>query len=198
MSIGKALEAKGEIGSPLIGGSFELIDTEGKTFSDKDLIGKFYLLYFGFTHCPDICPEELSKISEVVELVKKSLPDAPLVPVFITCDPERDSSSIIKSYLQGTQGIESYLILKLYTNLDFGNDFIGLTGPPEVVKEVAKKFRVYYRPTQTSDNGDYLVDHSIFYYLMGPDGKFLANFGRNITANECANSVLNVISPKRN
>ncbi len=97
----KGVEAKAEIGNPLVGGSFELIDCEGKPFSDKDLLGKYYLLYFGFTHCPDICPEELAKISEVIDLIKKQLPEAPIVPVFITCDPERDTPSVIKSYLQG-------------------------------------------------------------------------------------------------
>ncbi len=81
--------------------------------------------------------------------------------------------------------------MKFYFScLDFGNEFLGLTGAPEVIKEVAKKFRIYYRPTQTSGNGDYLVDHSIFYYLMGPDGKFVTNFGRNTTSQECAEAVL--------
>lgn len=74
--------------------------------------------------------------------------------------------------------------------LEFGSNFVGLTGSPDVVKEMAKKFRVYYRPTQTSDNGDYLVDHSIFFYLMGPDGKFVTNFGRSMTAKECTETVL--------
>jgi protein SCO1/2 len=99
------MESKGEVGKALIGGSFELIDTNGKTFTDQDLIGKYYLLYFGFTHCPDICPEELSKIAEVIELVKKTIPEAPIVPVFVSCDPERDSPPIIKSYLQGKRTI---------------------------------------------------------------------------------------------
>lgn len=95
------LEAAGQVGAPQIGGPFNLIDTKGREFSDKDLLGKYYLLYFGFTHCPDICPEELSKIAEAVEIVKKSVPTAPIVPVFITCDPERDTPSIIHSYLKG-------------------------------------------------------------------------------------------------
>lgn len=74
--------------------------------------------------------------------------------------------------------------------LDFGNDFIGLTGAPDVVKSVAKSYRIYYRPTPTSSNGDYLVDHSIFFYLIGPDGKFVCNFGRDSTAEGCTETVL--------
>lgn len=96
------LEVAGQVGSPQIGGPFTLIDANGRDFSDKDFLGKYYLLYFGFTHCPDICPEELSKIAEAVEIVKKSDPKASLLPVFITCDPERDTPEVIKSYLKGT------------------------------------------------------------------------------------------------
>lgn len=73
--------------------------------------------------------------------------------------------------------------------VDFG-DFIGLTGDSDVVKSVAKSFRIYYRPTATSSNGDYLVDHSIFFYLMGPDGKFRCNFGRESTAEMCAETII--------
>lgn len=80
--------------------------------------------------------------------------------------------------------------LLVFINLDFGNHFIGLTGDPEVVKSVAKSFRIYYRPTPTSSNGDYLVDHSIFFYLMGPDGKFVTNFGREVGGEECGRSIL--------
>lgn len=96
------MEKAGAVGTPLIGGPFNLIDTEGRPFSDKDLLGKYYLLYFGFTHCPDICPEELGKISEITRMIKeKKGQDANFVPVFITCDPERDTPEVIKSYLKG-------------------------------------------------------------------------------------------------
>ncbi len=95
-------EKAGAVGTPLIGGPYCFTDTEGHSFSDKDLLGKYYLLYFGFTHCPDICPEELGKISEIVDRVKQNKgEDVPFVPVFITCDPERDTPEVIKSYLKG-------------------------------------------------------------------------------------------------
>lgn len=86
-----------------------MIDCDGKPFSDKDLLGKYYLLYFGFTHCPDICPEELTKIAEIMQAVKSTVPDAPIVPVFVTCDPERVSPAVIKSYLKG-----KYFNLKIH------------------------------------------------------------------------------------
>ena len=109
------MEKAGAVGKPLIGGPFTLIDTDGRPFSDKDLLGKYYLLYFGFTHCPDICPEELSKIGEAVEYVKRSKGDGvkgELVPVFVTCDPERDTPTVIKNYLKGKLCI-SYVICYL-------------------------------------------------------------------------------------
>lgn len=97
------MEKAGAVGTPSIGGPFNLIDSDGQPFSDTNLLGKYYLLYFGFTHCPDICPEELGKINEIVERVKAlKKNDAPFVPVFVTCDPERDTPSVIKSYLKGT------------------------------------------------------------------------------------------------
>ena len=96
------LEKPGAVGTPMIGGPFNLIDSEGHPFSDKDLLGKYYLLYFGFTHCPDICPEELGKISEITKRIKRERGnDVNFVPVFVTCDPERDTSEVIKSYLKG-------------------------------------------------------------------------------------------------
>lgn len=92
----------GTVGTPLIGCPFNLIDTENRSYSNQDLLGKYYLLYFGFTHCPDICPEELTKIGEIVERVKGIKgDDVPFVPVFVSCDPERDSPQVIKSYLKG-------------------------------------------------------------------------------------------------
>ena len=105
------MEKSGAVGKPLIGGPFTLIDTDGRPFSDKDLLGKYYLLYFGFTHCPDICPEELSKIGEAVEYVKRSKGDGvkgELVPVFVTWS-WKGPPTVIKNYLKGKLCI-SYVI----------------------------------------------------------------------------------------
>lgn len=97
------VEAASAVGTPSIGGPFQLTDADGQPFSDANLAGKYYLLYFGFTHCPDICPQELDKIAQVVRIVRDQVPQTPLVPVFITCDPERDTPAAIKSYLKGTR-----------------------------------------------------------------------------------------------
>ena len=172
----------------MIGGPFNLIDSNGRPFSDKDLLGKYYLLYFGFTHCPDICPEELGKIAEITKRIKEEKGfDVNFVPVFVTCDPERDTPEVLKTYLKGISGDE--LKISFNFSIDFG-DFVSLTGSSEAIKSVAKNFRIYYRPTATSSNGDYLIDHSIFFYLMGPDGKFICNFGRESSAEACSKIIL--------
>ncbi|ORY00494.1 mitochondrial metallochaperone Sco1 [Basidiobolus meristosporus CBS 931.73] len=154
-------------GKPKLGGPFELVDQNGKTVTDKDFLGKYMLVYFGFTHCPDICPDELDKIGEVVDALEsdKSIKEE-IVPIFITCDPQRDSVDKIKEYVR-----------------DFHPKLIGMTGDFEQIKTVAKAYRVYFsKPPNVEEGEDYLVDHSIFFYLMGPDGKFIDCYGKESTA----------------
>ena len=106
-------------------------------------------VYFGFTHCPDICPEELDKMSAMIDLVHLS--HRSLLPIFVTCDPARDTPSVIKSYLG-----------------EFHPALIGLTGTWEQIKAVCKAYRVYFStPPNVKPGQDYLVDHSIYFYLMG-------------------------------
>ncbi|KAI8889280.1 SCO1-SenC-domain-containing protein [Backusella circina FSU 941] len=156
-------------GKPKLGGDYTLTraDTKGN-FGSDDLKGRFSLIYFGFTHCPDICPEELDKMAEVVDMTKndKDIGDNVLIPVFITCDPRRDTAEIVEEYVK-----------------DFHKDLIGLTGSQEEIKKVAKLFRVYVSsPPEISEGDDYLVDHSIFFYLMDPEGKFLDCYAQNAEA----------------
>ncbi|KAI7850686.1 SCO1/SenC-domain-containing protein [Circinella umbellata] len=168
----KAKETVKAYGKPKIGGPFNLINAEnGQRFdSTKELGGKFYMVYFGFTHCPDICPEELDKMAEVVDIAKEK--KEPLVPVFITCDPRRDSEEIVKEYVK-----------------DFHPDMIGLTGDQDEIRKVAKSFRVYVSsPPSVEEGEDYLVDHSIFFYLMDPDGKFVDCYAKDTTAEEVVSS----------
>lgn len=107
-------------------------------------------VYFGFTHCPDICPEELDKMAIMIDEVKEMKGDV-MRPIFITCDPARDTPAVVKAYLK-----------------EFHPDIIGLTGTWENVKAICKAYRVYFStPPSVKPGQDYLVDHSIYFYLMG-------------------------------
>jgi protein SCO1/2 len=168
VKVQQALEAQKPAGKPRIGGPFSLIDHDGKQVSEQDFRGLYTLIYFGFTRCPDICPEELDKMVLVLKDVNE---DAKVVqPLFITCDPARDKPKDLKEYLA-----------------EFDPDIIGLTGDYEAIKSVCKAFRVYFStPREVRPGEDYLVDHSIFFYLMDPEGQFVDAFGRNYTAEQAA------------
>lgn len=167
LRIQKEVESKRGMGKPLIGGNFTLADTNNEPFTQENLKNdnkKFSIIYFGFTHCPDVCPDELDKLGEMLEMLKKD--HIELQPVFITCDPARDSPDIIKKYLE-----------------DFHPSIIGLTGTYEQVKNVCKKYRVYFStPPDVKPGQDYLVDHSIFFYLMDSEGQFVDVIGREVDA----------------
>lgn len=164
-----------EFGTPQLGAPFTLTDHNGREFdSTIELKDKYALLYFGFTHCPDICPEELDKLGRIIDRVAlKKGPE--VVPIFISCDPRRDTPSIVKEYLK-----------------DFHKRLIGLTvpenGDTEALQKMAKAFRVYYRPAKTGQD-DYLLDHSIFYYLL-KDGHFVKVYGRAMTSDEIADDIM--------
>lgn len=171
----KEADSRKSVGKPLIGGPFNLIDTENKPFTQKDLVkdNTFSLIYFGFTHCPDICPEELDKMGEMLDALKSDKLGMSVQPVFITCDPARDSPEIVKQYLE-----------------DFHPGIVGLTGSFEDVKSCCKKYRVYFStPPDVKPGQDYLVDHSIFFYLMDPEGNFVDVIGREVTAEEAAHKI---------
>ena len=153
-----AAENKG-IGKPLVGGAFHLTDHNGKDFTADDLKGKYSLVYFGFTHCPDICPEELDKMAGMIDQVKEKHGEGVMRNVFISCDPARDTPEVIKTYLK-----------------EFHDDILGMTGTWQEVKDVCKAYRVYFStPPDVKPGDDYLVDHSIYFYLMGKSDRFSAN-----------------------
>ena len=132
------------------------------------------MIYFGFTFCPDICPEELEKIGEIVDLMDKE-PEAPKVyPIFISVDPRRDTPEKIKTYLE-----------------DFHPRFVGLTGTRDQVKRATKSYRVYFSegPEAAGTVNEYIVDHSIVTFLVDPAGKFQQHFGQRITPEEAAEKV---------
>jgi protein SCO1/2 len=139
-----------------IGGPFHLTDQDGRAVSDKDLKGKPYLVFFGYTHCPDVCPTTLFDVSEVLRDLG---PDADRVgAAFITVDPERDTAASLKDYLSS-----------------FDPHLRGFTGDPDAIKTVAKAYRVYYKKVPL-EGGDYAMDHTAIVYLMDKDGHFVAPF----------------------
>jgi protein SCO1/2 len=144
-------------GKALIGGPFELAGEDGKTVTDKDFRGRYMLVFFGFTHCPDICPAELQVMSAALEDLGADADK--VVPIFITLDPERDTPEAVTAYVQ-----------------NFGTNFVGLTGSPEAIEKAAKAYRVTYQKFQDESMGeDYSIDHSALVYLMGPDGAFVTH-----------------------
>ena len=149
-----------------IGGPFELTDQNGKTVTDKSLKGKPTLIFFGYTHCPDVCPTSLFEISEVLRAMGK---DADKVNAyFISVDPERDTPSTMKDYLSS-----------------FDPHLEGLSGGPAETTKVLTSYRVYAKKVPTKD-GDYTMDHTALIYLMDRDGRFVAPFNLKRTPEEAA------------
>lgn len=152
-----------------IGGPFTLTDQSGKAVTNADYRGKYLLIYFGYTYCPDVCPTELGTMARAVDLLG---PQADKVqPLFISVDPERDTVAHLKEYVAL-----------------FHPRLVGLTGTPEQVKAAAKAYRVYYAkaPQKDAKPDEYLMDHSSFIYLMGPDGRFLGVYPAGTTADRLA------------
>ena len=149
-----------------IGGPFQLTDQAGRAVTDKSLEGRPTLIFFGFTHCPDVCPTSLFEISEVLKALGK---DADRVNAyFISVDPERDTIAAMKDYLSS-----------------FDPHLEGLTGNPDQIAKVLSAYRVYARKVPLKD-GDYTMDHTALIYLMDRDGKFVAPFNLKRTPEEAA------------
>lgn len=152
---------KGMSGSPssgvsgiAIGGPFELLNQDGETITQDSYPNKLKLIYFGFTYCPAICPTELQKISQVMKQLGDQADQ--IQPLFITVDPERDTTDILKDYIS------------LYDER-----LVGLTGSHEAIDQVLKAYRIFARKVEQPELSDYTMDHSSFIYLMSKDNQLL-------------------------
>ena len=142
-----------------IGGDFALTNSKGETVRWGDFAGKYRIVYFGYTFCPDICPTDMSRVAQGLKALKASDPDkaGKIVPIFITIDPERDTQAVVGEFAAA-----------------FSPDIVGLTGTPQQIDAAAKAFKVFYAKGEAQPGGGYLVDHSNVVYLFGPDGAPIA------------------------
>ena len=151
-----------------IGGPFTLVDQDGQTVTEANYSGRWLLVYFGYTYCPDVCPTSLSRNVDAIELLgdKGDL----VTPVLISIDPQRDTPEKLKQYV----GL-------------FNPRMVGLTGTPEQIAAVAKEYRVFYMRSPGDTPDSYVVDHSSLTYLVGPDGKVAQFFSHSASPEEIAN-----------
>jgi protein SCO1/2 len=158
-----------------IGGPFTLVAHTGRTVSDSDFLGKYLLVDFGYTYCPDVCPTILHDISAALDELG---PDTAAVqPLFITVDPQRDTVEVLADYVAA-----------------FHPRLIGLTGTDEQVAQAAKAYRVYFaKAAPAQENEPYLMDHSTFIYLMGPDGQYLTTFNHTTSPQKMALTIKEII-----
>ncbi|MFL0357551.1 SCO family protein [Erythrobacter sp. GH1-10] len=142
-----------------IGGDFELVNSAGETVRWSDFQGRYRTVYFGYTFCPDFCPNDMSQLARGLKKLAETEPDkaAKIQPIFITIDPERDTPDVVGQFASA-----------------FSDDLVGLTGTPEQVKAAADAFRIPYSRGQELDNGQYLMDHPVYTMLFGPAGEPLA------------------------
>jgi protein SCO1/2 len=169
-------------GSALIGGPFSLTDQSGQRRSEADLKGRYALVYFGYTYCPDICPTSLSTMTQGLDLLAEQAPDKAqaVLPVFVTVDPERDTVAALASYAE-----------------HFHPRLLALTGTPEEVAAAAKAYRIFYQKVEEPGASDYLMDHSSVIYLMGPDGSYLTHFTHASTAEDIAKGLAAQVDPSQ-
>lgn len=158
------------VGGGDIGGPFTLLDKTGKTVTDKDILTKPALVYFGYTFCPDVCPMDMARNVEAVDILESK--GIEVTPVFISIDPDRDTPEVVGEFAAN-----------LHPRA------VGLTGSPEQVKAASQAYKTYYRKQDDGDPDFYMVDHSTFTYLMLPGAGFGDFFRREDTAQQMADRV---------
>ena len=162
--------------SPQIGGPFTLTNHRGEPVTEATFAGRHMLIYFGYSFCPDICPTSLQTMAAAYDLLPADEREE-VWPIFITIDPERDTVEEIADYVSLFHG-----------------DMIGLTGSVEQIDAAADAYRVYRAKAVVDEGSDeYFVDHSSFYYVMDPNGRYAVHFGHEATEEEIAQGVLTLL-----
>ena len=153
-----------------VGGPFALVDQDGRTVTEKDVTGRPHLVFFGFTHCPDVCPTTLFQMSEVLKAVGEK--GYNLRALFISVDPERDRPEVLKAYLAS-----------------FDERITGLTGDPAAVEAAVKTYRAFARKVPTKE-GDYTMEHTSYVYLMDRRNRFVSSVSLNRPADQVAGDLI--------
>lgn len=164
MLLGRGAESGG---APAIGGPFRLQDGSGQVVTEAAFRGRFMVVYFGYTHCPDVCPATLGNLAAALDKLPEAA-RARVAPVFITVDPARDTPAVVRDYARA-----------------FGPGFTGLSGDPQAVSAAAHAYKVYAKRHDLK-GGDYAMDHSSILYVMGPDGGFVGVIGDDAAPAEMA------------
>src|SRR5690606_6300844 len=156
---GDSAQAEAPLAGAKIGGGFTLTNQDGGKTSDTDFAGQYRIIYFGYSYCPDVCPVDLQRLMQGLALAEKNDPSLAkkIQPIFITIDPERDRPEQLKQYVSA-----------------FHPRLIGLTGTPDEIAEVAKKYLIIYNKRETEGSSEYLLDHSRQGYFFGPQGEPIA------------------------
>lgn len=162
-----------------LGGPFSLVDQDGTSRTEADFYGSYPLIYFGFAHCPDLCPRSLATMSAALDDLTTRAPHKAkrVVPVFITVDPARDTVAAMKAYIA-----------------NFHPRMVGLTGSDEAIERVTREYGAFYAPVPQG-GGDYAMDHSGFILLMGPKGEYVTHFESDVRADELARELERRVAP---
>jgi protein SCO1 len=174
LAVNRASRLSAEQQLPQISGHFALSMTDGRRVTDESFRGKWLLVYFGYTYCPDVCPTTLMSMAQALE---KLGPLADTVqPVFITVDPARDTAQVVAEYVK-----------------NFDPRFVGLVGSPQEIATAAHEFHVYYQVRQLGNN-EYVIDHSSFIYLVNPGGTLVRLLTGDLPGHQLAEELRKLIS----
>ena len=165
-------ESQGE-GVALIGGNFSLVNQDGAAVSDKDFRGRVMMVFFGFTHCPDMCPTATMSFSKILELLGNK--SSSVAAIFVSVDPERDTPEVLKEYLK-----------------NFDSRIIGLTGTQDQIKNITSVYKAYFAKSEIEESSD-SVDHSGFIYIMDKDGAYVQHFPYDSSVKDIAYAISNLL-----